>query len=77
MSGPKFQPPPYNKTREDAYLQRMRKPFVSLSALFLKPISTFHHVNWNVLSTFWQAIDNPKEIFLQKLSILQKYYLLC
>ena len=29
MCGPKFRPPAYNKTREDANLQPISKPFVS------------------------------------------------
>ena len=29
MCGPKFRPPPYNKTREDANLLPISKPFVS------------------------------------------------
>ena len=33
MCGPKFRPPPYNKTREDANLQPISKPFVSWRAL--------------------------------------------
>ena len=34
MCGPKFRPPPYNKTREDANLLPISKPFVSWRALF-------------------------------------------
>ena len=33
MCCPKFRPPPYNKTREDANLQPISKPFVSWRAL--------------------------------------------
>ena len=29
MCGPKFRPPPYNKTRKDANLQAITKPFAS------------------------------------------------
>ena len=46
MCGPKFRSPPYNKTREDANLQPITKPFASWRT-FLKPISTFYHINWD------------------------------
>ena len=46
MCGPKFRPPPYNKTREDANLLPISNHSF-LEGPFLKPISAFYNVNWD------------------------------
>ena len=62
MCGPKFRPPPYNKTREDTnFLPISNHSF--LEGPFLKPISAFYNINWDA-STFWQPIDKPKDKFI-------------
>ena len=71
MCGPKFRPPPYNKTREDANLLPISKPFVSLRALF-KTNQCFLQCKLGCISTFWQPIDKPKGKIHRKLCILQK-----
>ena len=63
MCGPKFRTPPYNKTREDANLLPISKPFVSLRALF-KTNQCFLQCKLGCISTFWQPIDKPKDRFI-------------
>ena len=63
MCGPKFRPPPYNKTREDANLLPISKPFVYWRALF-KTNQCFLHCKLGCISTFWQPIDKPKDKFI-------------
>ena len=63
MCGPKFRPPPYNKTREDANLLPISKPFVSWRALF-KTNQCFLQCKLGCISTFWQPIDKPKDKFI-------------
>ena len=63
MCGPKFRPPPYNKTREDANLLPISKPFVSWRALF-KTNQCFLQCKLGCVSTFWQPIDKPKDKFI-------------
>ena len=63
MCGPKFRPPPYNKTREDANLLTISKPFVSWRALF-KNNQCFLQCKLGCISTFWQPIDKPKDKFI-------------
>ena len=63
MCGPKFRPPPYNKTREDANLLPISKPFVSWRALF-KTNQCFLQCKLGCISTFWQPIDKPKYKFI-------------
>ena len=41
LCGPKFRPPPYNKTREDVNLQPLSKPFVSWRGPFLNLAALF------------------------------------
>ena len=64
MCGPKFRPPPYNKTREDANLLPISKPFVSWRALF-KTNQCFLQCKLECISTFWQPIDKPKDKFIR------------
>ena len=64
MCGPKFRPPPYNKTREDANLLPISKPFVSWRALF-KTNQCFLQCKLGCISTFWQPIDKPKDKFIR------------
>ena len=71
MSGPKFQPPPYNLTREDENLKPMSEPFVSWRALF-KTNQYFLPCELGCIGTFWQPIGKPEEKIHRKLSILQK-----
>ena len=47
MCGPKFRPPPYNKTREDANLLPIYLNHSFLEGPFIKPISAFYNVNWD------------------------------
>ena len=63
MCGPKFRTPPYNKTREDANLLPISKPFVSLTALF-KTNQCFLQCKLGCISTFWQPVDKPKDKFI-------------
>ena len=63
MCGPKFRPPPYNKTREDANLLLISKPFVSWRALF-KTNQCFLQCKLGCISTFWWPIDKPKDKFI-------------
>ena len=63
MCGPKFRTPPYNKTREDANLLPISKPFVSLRALF-KTNQWFLQCKLGCISTFWQPVDKPKDKFI-------------
>ena len=63
MCGPKFQPPPYNKTREDANLLPISKPFVYWRALF-KTNQCFLQCKLGCIRTFWQPIDKPKDKFI-------------
>ena len=63
MCGPKFRTPPYNKTREDANLLPISKPFVSLRAL-LKTNQCFLQCKLGCISTFWQPVDKPKNKFI-------------
>ena len=63
MCGPKFRTPPYNKTREDANLLPISKPFVSLRALF-KTNQCFLQCKLGCISTFWQPVDKPKDKFI-------------
>ena len=63
MCGPKFRTPPYNKTREDANLLPISKPFVSLRALF-KTNQCFLQCKLRCISTFWQPVDKPKDKFI-------------
>ena len=63
MCGPKFRPPPYKKTREDANLLPISKPFVSWRALF-KTNQCFLQCKLGCISTFWQPIDKPKDKFI-------------
>ena len=63
MCGPKFRPPPYNKTKEDANLLPISKPFVSWRALF-KTNQCFLQCKLGCISTFWQPIDKPKDKFI-------------
>ena len=46
MCGPKFRPPPYNKTKKTqiCYLYQNHS---FLEGPFLKPISAFYNVNWD------------------------------
>ena len=71
MCGPKFQPPPYNKTREDANLQPITKPFASWRTLF-KTNQYFLPYKLGCISTFWQPIGKLKGKIQWKLCILQK-----
>ena len=71
MCGPKFQPPPYNKTREDANLQPVTKPFASWRTLF-KTNQYFLPYKLGCISTFWQPIGKLKGKIQRKLCILQK-----
>ena len=64
MCGPKFRPPPYNKTREDANLLPISKPFVSWRALF-KTNQCFLQCKLGCISTFWQPIDKPQDKFIR------------
>ena len=64
MCGPKFRTPPYNKTREDANLLPISKPFVSLRALS-KTNQCFLQCKLGCISTFWQPVDKPKDKFQQ------------
>ena len=59
---PKFRPPPYNKTREDANLQPITKPFASWRTLF-KTNQYFLPYKLGCISTFWQPIGKLKEKF--------------
>ena len=63
MCGPKFRPPPYNKTREDANLLPTSKPFISWRTLF-KTNQCFLQCKLGCISTFWQPIDKPKDKFI-------------
>ena len=64
MCGPKFRTPPYNKTKEDANLLPISKPFVSLRAL-LKTNQCFLQCKLDAcISTFWQPVDKPKDKFI-------------
>ena len=63
MCGPKFRTPPYNKTRENANLLPISKPFVSLRALF-KTNQCFLQCKLGCISTFWQPVDKPKDKFI-------------
>ena len=47
MCGPKFRPPPYNKTREDATFCYLYLNHSFLEGPILKPISAFYNVNWD------------------------------
>ena len=71
MCGPKFRPPPYNKTREGANLLPISKSFVSWRALF-KTNQCFSQCKLGCISTFWQPIDKPKDKFIRNICILQK-----
>ena len=71
MCGPKFRPPPYNKTREDANLQPITKPFASWRTLF-KTSQYFLPYKLGCISTFWQPIGKLKGKIQRKLCILQK-----
>ena len=71
MCGPKFRPPPYNKTREDANLQPITKPFASWRTLF-KTNQYFLPYKLGCISTFWQPIGKLKGKIQRKLCILQK-----
>ena len=71
MCGPKFRPPPYNKTREDANLQPITKPFASWRTLF-KTNQYFLPYKLGCISTFWQPIGKLKGKIQWKLCILQK-----
>ena len=71
MCGPKFRPPPYNKTREDANLQPITKPFASWRTL-LKSNQNFLPNKLGCISTFWQPIGKLKGKIQRKLCILQK-----
>ena len=64
MCGPKFRPPPYKKTREDANLLPISKPFVSWRALF-KTNQCFLQYKLGCISTFWQPIDKTKDKFIR------------
>ena len=64
MCGPKFRPPPYKKTREDANLLPISKPFVSWRVLF-KTNQCFLQYKLGCISTFWQPIDKPKHKFIR------------
>ena len=70
MCGPKFRPPPYNKTREDANLQPITKPFASWRTLF-KTNQYFLPYKLGCISTFWQPIGKLKGKIQRKLCILQ------
>ena len=63
MCGPKFRTPPYSKTREDANLLPISKPFASLRALF-KTNQCFLQCKLGCISTFWQPVDKPKDKFI-------------
>ena len=63
MCGPEFRPPPYNKTREDANLLPISKPFVSWRTFF-KTNQCFLQCKLGCISTFWQPIDKPKDKFI-------------
>ena len=63
MCGPKFRPPPYKKTTEDANLLPISKPFLSWRALF-KTSQCFLQCKLGCISTFWQPIDKPKDKFI-------------
>ena len=71
MCGPKFRPPPYNKTREYANLQPITKPFASWRTLF-KTNQYFLPYKLGCISTFWQPIGKLKGKIQRKLCILQK-----
>ena len=71
LCGPKFRPSPYNKTREDANLQPITKPFASWRTLF-KTNQYFLPYKLGCTSTFWQPIGKLKGKIQRKLSILQK-----
>ena len=71
MCGPKFRPPPYNKTREDANLQPITKPFASWRTLFITN-KYFLPYKLGCISTFWQPIGKLKGKIQRKLCILQK-----
>ena len=71
MCGPKFRPPPCNKTREDANLQPITKPFASWRTLF-KTNQYFLPYKLGFISTFWQPIGKLKGKIQRKLCILQK-----
>ena len=63
MCGPKFRPPLDNKTREDANVLPISKPFASWRALF-KTNQCFLQCKLGCISTFWQPIDKPKDKFI-------------
>ena len=67
----RFRPPPYNKTREDANLQPITKPFASWRTLF-KTNQYFLPYKLGCISTFWQPIGKLKGKIQRKLCILQK-----
>ena len=71
MCGPKFRPPPYNKTREDANLLPISKPLVSWRALF-KTNQCFLQCKLGCISTFWQPIDKPKDKFIRNYAFWKK-----
>ena len=71
MCGPKFRPPPYNKTREDANLLPISKPFVSWRALF-KTNQCFLQCKLGCISTFWQPMDKPKDKFIGNYAFCKK-----
>ena len=71
MCGPKFRTPPYNKTREDANLLPISKPFVSWRALF-KTNQWFLQCKLGCISTFWQPIDKPKDKFIGNYAFCKK-----
>ena len=71
MCGPKFRPPPYNKTREDTNLQPITKPFASRRTLF-KTNQYFLPYKLGCISTFWQPIGKLKGKIQRKLCVLQK-----
>ena len=71
MCGPKFRPPPYKKTREDANLLPISKPFVSWRALF-KTNQCFLQCKLGCISTFWQPIDKPKDKFIGNYAFCKK-----
>ena len=71
MCGPKFRPPLYNKTREDANLQPITKPFASWRTLF-KTNQYFLPYKLGCISTFWQPIGKLKGKIQRKFCILQK-----
>ena len=71
MCGPKFRPPPYNKTREDTNLLPTSKPFVSWRALF-KTNQCFLQCKLGCISTFWQPIDKSKDKFIGNYAFCKK-----